>query len=84
MRARWSSRLPGAHVDRVDVGRFDHDHHPTVAGLIVHLEVSVVFRAELTRESIVVIGLDSRVAADLEVSVGVLEIEQQQAALEDV
>ncbi len=64
--------LSAAHVDRIDVCGLDGHHHPALPGLVVHLEIGVVLRAELARKGIVIIRLDPRPPAYLEVAIRIL------------
>src|SRR4051812_1941279 len=70
-----------AHVDRADAARLDRDDDAPVAGLVVGGDVGAVLAVQLAGERVVVVGLDPRAPAHLEVAHRVLEVEDQQAAL---
>src|ERR1700722_16978813 len=79
-RARLVGRLP-AHVDGVDLQRIDRYDDPAVACAVVRSEVGTVLRADLVRECVIGVRLDLRASARLKVPVGVLQVEEEQAAL---
>src|SRR4051812_40594907 len=70
-----------AHVDRADAARLDRDDDAPVAGLVVGGDVGAVLAVQLAGERVVVVGLEPRAPADLDVPERVRDVEDHQAAL---